>query len=47
MDYYNSLQMYSSYRQIYSFDDNFELAKEICSKHPELCSKNKERIAVN
>lgn len=47
VDYYNSLQMYSSYRQIYSSDDNFELAKEICRKHPELCSENKQRIAVN
>jgi hypothetical protein len=34
--YYNSRQVYSSYRQVFSIAENFELVKEMLSKEPEL-----------
>ncbi|WP_420643677.1 DUF4238 domain-containing protein [Candidatus Leptofilum sp.] len=35
--YYNSLQVVSSYRQVYSKSQDFELAKKICENNPEIC----------
>ena len=34
--YYNSLQVYSSNRQVYSMANNFELLNEMLIKKPEL-----------
>lgn len=44
--YFNSLQVSRSYRQIYSKDDDFTLAKEMLKDHPELRNKERKRIIV-
>ncbi|HHV62087.1 MAG TPA: DUF4238 domain-containing protein [Firmicutes bacterium] len=44
VDYYNSLQVGQSYRQIYSCNQDFTLVKEICKREPEVCSPDRQRI---
>ena len=41
--YYNSLQVMSSYRQIYSKSQDFELAERICEEYPEICKSDRAR----
>ncbi|MBD2665473.1 hypothetical protein B6N60_04384 [Richelia sinica FACHB-800] len=40
VDYYNSLQVYNSNRQIFCSQNMFSLAREICQQKPEICSQN-------
>jgi len=44
--YYNSLQVFQSYRQIYCPSDEFSLAEKICNEHPEVCTPHRTRIEV-
>jgi hypothetical protein len=44
--YYNSLQVYQSYRQIYCPSRKFDLAERICSEHPEICTPERVRLQV-
>lgn len=44
--YYNSLQVFQSYRQIYCPSDKFTLAKRICNEHPELSTPDRTRVEV-
>lgn len=43
--FYNSLQVIQSYRQVYSNNDQFELAKRICTDNPDL-RKPRNKVAV-
>ena len=42
----NSLQVLRSRRQIYSVSNDFSLAENLCSDHPEICSENKDDIKI-
>ncbi len=44
--YYNELQVYESYRQIYCQDDQFELARFLVERDPKICDQEYSRIAV-
>ena len=44
--YYNSEQVLESYRQVYCSAADFELAVDICAKHPHVCDPERERIQV-
>lgn len=46
VDYYNSLQVEQSDRQIYASSPELILADEYCSKHPEVCNPDRERVKV-
>jgi hypothetical protein len=41
--YHNSVQINQSYRQIYSPNDDFELAERTCREHPEVCDPERVR----
>lgn len=41
--YYNSLQVFSSYRFVFSHNKNLSLAENMCKSNPALCSPNQER----
>ncbi|MCJ7667075.1 MAG: DUF4238 domain-containing protein [Anaerolineae bacterium] len=45
--YYNSLQVFQSYRQIYCPSDKFSLARKICKKHPEVCTPGRTRFQIH
>lgn len=45
--YYNSLQLFESYRQIYSSEPRFDLARRICDDHPRICLEDRERVSVS
>jgi hypothetical protein len=45
--YYNSLQVYQSWRQIYCPSDKLDLAESICSEHPEICAPERNRLQVD
>lgn len=47
IDYYNSLQMYQSYRQVFCNKDCFNFAKEYCKKYPQCTDINRPRIMLN
>lgn len=38
--YCNTLQVSDCYRFVYSSDDAFKLARDVCNSHPEVCSPN-------
>lgn len=44
--FYNSKQVFSSTRQIYSISDDFKLAEEICKKNPEYNDPSRPRIVM-
>lgn len=44
--YYNSLQVFQSYRQVYCPSDTFYLAERICKEHPEVCAPDRDRVQV-
>jgi hypothetical protein len=44
VQYYNSLQVIQSYRQLYCREDDFSLVKSIGAKNPKIYSKDKNRI---
>ncbi len=44
--YYNCLQVYQSYRQIFSINNNFELVYQMIKSHPEICNINRPRVKV-
>ena len=44
--YHNSIQINQSYRQIYSPDNNFELAERTCREHPEVCASKRSHWDV-
>jgi len=46
IEYYNSLQVRGSDRQVYCETDDFELARDFCRQWPERCSEQRRRIAV-
>jgi hypothetical protein len=46
VDYYNSLQLYNSNRQIFCSQNMFKLAREICQQKPEVCSQNINRLQI-
>lgn len=46
VDYYNQAQVINSYRCVYSKIENFELAKKLCSEHPEIRDPQ-NRIKIN
>jgi hypothetical protein len=45
--YYNGFQVSDSYRQFYCQDDQFDLAKEMADKYPDICDMERPRITVN
>lgn len=45
--YYNSLQVFQSRRQIYCVSDQFDLALEICTKHPDTCDVNQQTMTAH
>lgn len=45
--YYNSLQVYQSYRQVFCNINDFTLVEEICKERPDICSPDRVRIQVN
>jgi hypothetical protein len=45
--YYNSLQVYQSYRQVYCPANSFALAEQICRESPDVCSPGRDRIQVH
>lgn len=46
IDYYNRVQVINSYRCIFSQDNNFELAENLCKEHPEM-QGYQSRVEVN
>lgn len=42
--YYNNLQVSNSNRQLYSINNNFELAAKACSDYPEIKARNRWRV---
>jgi len=44
--YYNCLQVFQSYRQLYCPSNEFSLAEGICNEHPEVCTPDRTRIQV-
>lgn len=47
VNYYNVLQVFQSYRQIYCPSDKFSLARKICKKHPEVCTPDRTRFQIH
>lgn len=47
MTYYNSLQVFQSYRQIYCPTDSFALVEQICREQPDVCSPDRDRVQVS
>ena len=45
--YYNGMQAEQSHRQIYSSNDNFALALNLCKQHPELCDPERAGVEMN
>jgi hypothetical protein len=45
--HYNSLQVFYSYRFVFSQENNFQLVQNICQEYPDVCSSNRERFQVN
>lgn len=45
--YYNSLQVYQSYRQVFCNINDFTLVEQVCKKHPDVCSPDRDRVQVN
>jgi Protein of unknown function (DUF4238) len=43
---YNGLQVMRSCQRIYSANDDFGLARELCSAHPEIRNPNRSRVVV-
>lgn len=46
VEYYNSLQVFQSYRQLFSYDDDFSLVRLIGNKRPEIYTDSKSRITT-
>ena len=44
--YYNHLQVFQSYRQIYCSKSDFLLAAEICCEYPQVCNPDRGRTQV-
>jgi hypothetical protein len=44
--YYNYLQVAECHRQVFCPLEDFELARQICSEHPQVCSPDRPRIQV-
>jgi len=44
--YYNSLQVFQSYRQVYSVAADFTLALRVCREHPEARQAQRTRVVV-
>lgn len=44
--FYNSKQVFQSYRQVYCLEDKFELAERICNEHPDIRDEKRERFFV-
>jgi hypothetical protein len=45
--FYNSYQVFNSTRQLYSFSNDFDLAEEICRRHPVYQDSHRSRITIN
>jgi hypothetical protein len=45
VSYYNELQVFRSYQQIYCPLNSFSQAKTICLKHPEICTPDRTRVS--
>lgn len=43
VEFYNSLQVMQSYRQVYCKIDNFDLAKKICKENPQICDQDRDK----
>lgn len=43
---YNSLQVMRSSQRVFCANDDFELAREVCAAHPEVCDPNRPRVRV-
>jgi hypothetical protein len=41
---YNRKQIEQSHRQVFCTYDRFELAKEFCQQHPDICNPKQNRI---
>jgi hypothetical protein len=46
VSYYNSLQVFQSYRQVFCSEEKFDFAEQICREHPEVCDFNRDRVQV-
>lgn len=43
---YNAIQVMRSSQRVFCADDDFDLAREICAAHPEVCDPNRPRVRV-
>lgn len=43
---YNELQVLRSNQRIYCANDDFDLAREVCTAHPEICDPKRPRVVV-
>ena len=46
VDYFNALQVKQSYRQIFCGKNEFEQARGVCKRFPDVCNPNRERVKV-
>lgn len=46
INFYNELQVFQSYKYIFSKDENFSLAKELMGKYPKLKDTNRDRFLM-
>ena len=44
--HFNSRQVFESHRQIFCQDDQFELARDLVAKYPELCEAGRSRFTI-
>jgi hypothetical protein len=47
VEHYNKLQTLKSYRQVYCEMPQFEHTENVCRRHPEVCSPDRDRLQVN
>jgi hypothetical protein len=46
VEYFNALQVRQSYRQIYCGKNEFDQARGICKRFPDVCKPNRQRVKV-
>jgi len=46
ISYYNSLQVYQSYRQIFCCQNDFDFARKLCEKNPSVSLEHRRRVSV-
>lgn len=44
--FYNTLQVYQSYRQVFCQTDEFDFADQVCEANPDLCEMDRQRVSI-